>query len=102
MGQEGQDSQGGSEFSTPFTSRTEGSREGWGQPRGGPSPNLTITHTPGSWVLGQGESKCVAVELFPLFLCCTVMLSSILHIKKRQSPRDSYEFGLKSLSLYLL
>lgn len=72
-----------------------------GQPRADPSPNLTITHTPGSWVLG--ESKCVAVDLFSFhyfFPCCTVMLSSILHIKK--SPRDSYEFGLKTLSLYLL
>lgn len=70
-----------------------------GQPRADPSPNLTITHTPGSWVW-VSPSVWLLVCFHYFFPCCTVMLSSILHIKK--SPRDSYEFGLKTLSLYLL
>lgn len=50
-----------------------------GQPRADPSPNLTITHTPGSWVW-VSPSVWLLVCFHYFFPCCTVMLSSILSL----------------------
>lgn len=52
---------------------------------------------------GQGASKCVTVDLFSIFLF--VLYGDaflVFYTIRRQSPRDSYEFCLKTLSLYLL
>lgn len=71
--------------------------------RGAPPPDLTITHTPGappgSWA---GQSKRVAVDLFSVFLFVLSGDAFLVFYTIRQSPRDSYEFCLKTLSLYLL
>lgn len=62
----------GFSLSSPFMSQREGDR-----PRRGPTPNPTITHTPGAPPRpGRGEAERVAVGLFSMFLsCCMVMLS---------------------------
>lgn len=80
----------GFSLSSPFRSQREG-----GRGRGGmevpPLRNPTITHTPGAAPgPGQGESKCVAVDLFSLFLF--VLYGDaflVFYTMRKQSPRDS-------------